>query len=105
MQTGPGRYDCIYQVQKPSGDTYEITRKIIVKEAGKEGESPQKEKKQKKEIKSGEEDAEPDGANIDTSALKEEEGVFVFRSSPLLWNRQGKKLLWCKGRGLYTQVI
>mgnify|MGYP002226631207 CR=1 FL=1 len=49
----PGRYDCIYQVQKPSGDTYEITRKIIVKEAGKEGESPQKEKKQKKEIKSG----------------------------------------------------
>ena len=27
----PGRYDCIYQVQKPSGDTYEITRKIIVK--------------------------------------------------------------------------
>ena len=75
-----------------------------MKEAGKEGESPQKEKKQKKEIKSGEEDAEPDGANIDTSALKEEEGV-LFSVVPLLWNRQGKKLLWCKGRGLYTQVI
>ena len=28
----PGTYDCIYQVQKPSGETYEITRKIIVKE-------------------------------------------------------------------------
>ena len=44
----PGTYDCIYQVQKPSGETYEITRKIIVKEKGKEGESPRKDKKQKK---------------------------------------------------------
>ena len=75
-----------------------------MKEAGKEGESPQKEKKQKKEIKSGEEDAEPDGANIDTSALRKKR-VSCFPLSPLLWNRQGKKLLWCKGRGLYTQVI
>lgn len=67
-----------------------ITRKIIVKEAGKE-ERVRKKKKQKKEIK-WEEDAEPDGANIDTSALKEEEGV-LFSVVPLLWNRQGKASL------------
>lgn len=85
----PGTYDCIYQVQKPSGETYEITRKIIVKENGKEGESPQKDRKQKKEQKSGEEDAEPDGANIDTSALKEETGV-LFSVVPSS-HRTGKR--------------
>lgn len=105
----PGRYDCIYQVQKPSGDTYEITRKIIVKEAGKEGESPQKEKKQKKEIKSGEEDAEPDGANIDTSALKEEEGV-LFSVVPSSMEQarekaslvQGERIVYPSDLGSYS---
>jgi len=93
----PGTYDCIYQVQKPSGETYEITRKIIVKENGKEGESPQKDRKQKKEQKSGEEDAEPDGANIDTSALKEETGV-LFSVVPSSIEQAREKASLVKGQ-------
>lgn len=92
----PGTYDCIYQVQKPSGETYEITRKIIVKEKGKEGESPRKDKKQKKEQKNGEEDAEPDGANLDTSALKEEEGV-LFSVVPSSMEQAREKASLIKG--------
>lgn len=93
----PGTYDCIYQVQKPSGETYEITRKIIVKENGKEGESPQKDRKQKKEQKSSEEDAEPDGANIDTSALKEETGV-LFSVVPSSIEQAREKASLVKGQ-------
>lgn len=89
----PGTYDCIYQVQKPSGETYEITRKIIVKEKGKEGESPRKDKKQKKEQKNGEEDAEPDGANLDTSALKEEGVLFSVVPSSMEQAREKASLI------------
>lgn len=105
----PGMYDCIYQVHKPSGESYEITRKIIVKESGKEGESPKKDRKQKKEQKSGEEDTEPDGANIDTSALKEETGVlFSVVPSSIEQAREkaslvkGKKIVYPSDLGSYS---
>ena len=78
------------RAQKPSGETYEITRKIIVKEKGKEGENPRKDKKQKKEQKNGEEDAEPDGANLDTSALKKRRGCLIFRCPVLHGAGKGK---------------
>ena len=92
-----------------SGESYEITRKIIVKESGKEGESPKKDRKQKKEQKSGEEDTEPDGANIDTSALKEETGVlFSVVPSSIEQAREkaslvkGKKIVYPSDLGSYS---
>lgn len=105
----PGTYDCVYKVQKPSGENYEITRKIIVKESGKEGESPQREKKHQKEQKDGEEDADPEEANIDTSALKEEEGVlFSVIPSSLGQTREkaslvkGEKIIYPSDLGSYS---
>lgn len=105
----PGNYDCIYKVEKPTGESYEVTRKIIVKSNGKEKKSSENKKQKKEKSSDDNEDADSDGNNIDVSALEGESGTLfsVIPSSMVNAKEKaslvkGEKIVYPKDLGSYS---
>lgn len=73
----PGTYDCIYRVEKSTGETYEVVRTITVSGNAKENSTPSSQQKENKDASSEDEDPEPAGAEIELDGVTEEDGLYL----------------------------
>ena len=70
-----GSYDCIYRVEKVTGETYEVVRTITVS-SEKESTTPSSQQKEK-DASSEEEDPDPAGAEIELEGVTEEDALYL----------------------------
>ena len=73
----PGTYDCIYRVEKSTGETYEVVRTITVSSNAKENSTPSSQQKEDKDASSEDEDPDPAGAEIELDGVTEEDGLYL----------------------------
>lgn len=90
----PGTYDCIYQVEKSTGETYEVVRTITVSSNAKENSTPSSQQKENKDASSEDEDPDPAGAEIELDGVTEEDGLYLsVVPSALASTRESAKLV------------
>ncbi|MBM6801850.1 hypothetical protein H6B07_04045 [Mediterraneibacter glycyrrhizinilyticus] len=73
----PGTYDCIYRVEKATGETYEVVRTITVSSNEKENTTPSSQQKEDQDASSEDEEPDPAGAEVELKGVTEEEAVFL----------------------------
>jgi hypothetical protein len=90
----PGTYDCIYRVEKSTGETYEVVRTITVSGNAKENSTPSSQQKENKDASSEDEDPDPAGAEIELDGVTEEDGLYLsVVPSALASTRESAKLV------------